>query len=147
MITEHLPVVRTKEQQTIVEETSRLQCIKHLSQLLVNGGDLSIIMPPHACDILRIGRIHVDHRLVAGRRVHMLVRGVLRRFIVQLPFAKNGRRHLAAFIQIQVSLQRIPRLVRPGKTHLQKERFLALVVADPGLGRIADKHIRVKLLF
>ena len=42
--------------------------------------------------------------------------------------------------------QRVPRLVRAGKTHLQEKRLLALVIADPSKGRVADKHIRVKAL-
>ena len=43
--------------------------------------------------------------------------------------------------------QRVPRLVRAGKTYLQEKRQPALVRANPSKGRVADKDIRVKALF
>ena len=71
---------------------------------------------------------------------------MLRRLTIQLSFASHLLRHRLSLVEIQMPRQWIPRFVRPGKTHLQKNRRIALVVADPRAGRIADKNIAVKAL-
>lgn len=74
------------------------------------------------------------------------VRIVLRRILLKLAFAQCGCRDLAILVQREVARQRVPGFVGPGKTDLQKERIVALPVADPLQSRVADKYIRVETL-
>ena len=120
MVAQQLPVVGAEEQQAVLQKAPFLQRLEHLAQLLVDRGDLGVVVPPHAGDLLFAGRAHVDRRFVFGPGMHLLVAPVLWRFLLQLPFSHNSGRYLHAIVQFQMPWQWIPGLVRSGKTDLQK---------------------------
>ena len=146
MIAQQLAVIRAEEEQTIVQEAPRLQCVENFAQLLIDRCNFSVVVPPHVDDIFFAGREHVDRGLVLGLSVRLSLRRVLGRLVLQLAFAHHTRGHWTPCVLLQMPRQRVPRLVRAGKTYLQEKRLLTLVIADPSEGRVADKDIRVKAL-
>ena len=146
MIAQQLAVIRAENQQAIVQKAPRLQRVEDFAQLLIHRGNLGVVVPPHAGDIFFAGRVHVDRGLVLGLSVHFSLRRVLGRLVLQLALAHHARGHWTPCVLLQMPRQRVPWLVRAGKTYLQEKRLLALVIADPSKGGVADKDIRVKAL-